>query len=89
MLVKDVMNDEVFLIQDTEQVAYARKIMLKHGVSRVIVTDRDGNPIGIVTEKDLTRQLKGNGPACGTRAPTYLSDEEENFDIIIKSFKIQ
>ena len=27
--------------------------------------------------------------ACGTRAPTYLSDEEENFDIIIKSFKIQ
>jgi hypothetical protein len=27
--------------------------------------------------------------ACGTRAPTYLSDEEENFDIIINSFKVQ
>lgn len=27
--------------------------------------------------------------ACGTRAPTYLSDEEENFDMIIKSFKVQ
>jgi len=27
--------------------------------------------------------------ACGTRAPTYLSDEEENFDIILDSFKVQ
>ena len=27
--------------------------------------------------------------ACGTRAPTYLSDEEENFDIIINTFKVQ
>ncbi|MGB9978866.1 PsbP-related protein [Methanobacterium sp.] len=27
--------------------------------------------------------------ACGTRAPTYLSDEEENFDIILNSFKVQ
>lgn len=26
--------------------------------------------------------------ACGTRAPTYLSDEEENFDIILNSFKV-
>ena len=27
--------------------------------------------------------------ACGTRAPTYLSDEENNFDMIINSFKVQ
>ena len=27
--------------------------------------------------------------ACGTRAPTYLSDEEGNFDMIINSFKVQ
>lgn len=27
--------------------------------------------------------------ACGTRSPTYLSDEEKNFDMIIESFKVQ
>lgn len=27
--------------------------------------------------------------ACGTRSPTYLSDEEENFNIIINSFKVR
>ena len=27
--------------------------------------------------------------ACGTRAPTYLTDEENNFNLIIDSFKIQ
>lgn len=73
MLVKDVMNDEVFLIQDTEQVARARNIMLKHGVSRVIVTDKEENLLGIVTEKDLTRQLRGNGPAWKRRPIDTIS----------------
>jgi len=73
MLVKDVMNDEVFLIQDTEQVAHARKIMLKHGVNRVIVADRDNNPIGMVTEKDLTRKLRANGPAWKRRPIDTIS----------------
>ena len=27
--------------------------------------------------------------AYGTRAPTYLGDEEQNFDIILNSFKVQ
>jgi CBS domain-containing protein len=73
MKIKDVMNDEVFLIQDTEQVAHARNIMLKHGVSRVIVVDKDENPIGIVTEKDLTRQLRANGPAWKKRPIDAIS----------------
>ena len=73
MKVKDVMNDEVFLIQDTEQVAHARNIMLKHGVSRVIVVNRDNNPVGIVTEKDLTRKLRANGPAWKKRPIDTIS----------------
>jgi len=62
MKVKDVMNDEVILIQENEQVNHARNLMLKHGLSRVIVVDREDNPIGIVTEKDLTRKLREGGP---------------------------
>ncbi|MBI5679688.1 MAG: hypothetical protein HZC47_02180 [Methanobacterium sp.] len=26
--------------------------------------------------------------ACGTRAPTYLSDEDKNFNMVIESFKV-
>jgi CBS domain-containing protein len=36
-------------------------------MSRVIVVDLDENPIGIVTEKDLVRKLRGNGPAWKRR----------------------
>lgn len=62
MKVNDVMNDEVILIQENEHVNHARNLMLKHGLSRVIVIDRDGNPVGIVTEKDLARKLRESGP---------------------------
>lgn len=50
------------------------------------------------TDKDIEEQyrvvlLEKKGfiymIACGTRSPTYLSDEEENFDIIINSFKVR
>lgn len=67
MKVEEVMNDEVILIQENEQVNHARNLMLKHGLSRVIVVDRDENPIGIVTERDLSRKLRGNGPAWKRR----------------------
>lgn len=67
MNVEEVMNDEVILIGENEQVNHARNLMLKHGLSRVIVVDRDDNPIGIVTERDLTRKLRGNGPAWKRR----------------------
>ena len=67
MKVNEVMNDEVILIYENEQVNHARNLMLKHGLSRVIVADRDDNPIGIITKKDLTRKLRGNGPAWKRR----------------------
>lgn len=67
MKVKDVMNDEVILIHENEQVNHARNLMLKHGLSRIIVVDREENPVGMVTEKDLIRKLRGNGPAWKSR----------------------
>ena len=62
MKVEDVMNDEVIVMQENEQVSHARNIMLKHGLSRVVVVDSDGKPVGIVTEKDLSKKMRGNGP---------------------------
>lgn len=67
MKIKDAMSEEVVVIQDTEQIAYARNLMLKHGFSRIIVVNDEGDPVGIVTERDITHRLKGNGAAWRKR----------------------
>lgn len=73
MNVKDIMSDEVVVIQDTDQVAYARNLMLKHGFSRIVVIDSKGVPVGIVTEKDIARKLRGNGAAWRKRPLDKIS----------------
>ncbi len=62
MKVEDVMNDEVIVMQENEQVSHARNLMIKNGLSRVVVVDSEGKPVGIVTEKDLSHKMRGNGP---------------------------
>lgn len=67
MKIKDIMSEDVVVIRDTEQIAYARNLMLKNGLSRIIVVNPDGDPIGIVTERDITNKLSGKGPAWRRR----------------------
>jgi CBS domain-containing protein len=67
MKIKDIMSEEVIVIQDTEQVAYARNLMLKKGVSRIVIVNHEGNPIGMVTERDITHKLSGKGPSWRKR----------------------
>jgi len=71
--IKEVMNPEVFVVQENEQVGHARNLMLSHGISRVVVVDGVGKPVGMVTEKDLTRKLKGNGPKWKSRPIDKIS----------------
>jgi len=73
MEIKEVMNPEVFVVQENEQVGHARNLMLSHGISRVVVVNGDGKPVGMVTEKDLTRKLKGNGPKWKSRPIDKIS----------------
>jgi len=73
MKVNEVMNSEVIVIGQNEHVSHARNLMLKHGLSRVVVVDKDENPVGIVTEKDLTHKLRGNGPAWKKRPIDKIS----------------
>lgn len=62
MKVEDIMKDEVIVMKENEQVGHARNLMLKHNLSRIVIVDIEGRPIGIVTEKDLSRKMRGNGP---------------------------
>ncbi len=73
MEIKEVMNPEVFVVQENEQVGHARNLMLSHGISKLVVVDGQGKPVGMVTEKDLTRKLKGNGPKWKSRPIDKIS----------------
>ena len=73
MEIKEVMNPEVFVVQENEQVGHARNLMLSHGISKLVVVDGQGKPVGMVTEKDLTRKLRGNGPKWKSRPIDKIS----------------
>jgi len=73
MKIEDVMNEEVILAEENEQVSHARNLMLKHGYSRILVVDPEGKPVGIITEKDLTRKMRSNGPKWKRRTIDKIS----------------
>jgi len=53
MLVKDVMSSPVATIDEDETVEKAAQLMDKHNVGCIIVTSKQGKPLGIITERDL------------------------------------
>ncbi|MDW7731830.1 MAG: CBS domain-containing protein [Methanolobus sp.] len=56
MNVEDIMSSPVYTIEPEENVAHARRLMLKHKISTLVVI-RDGKMAGIVTKTDLSRRL--------------------------------
>lgn len=63
MLVKDVMSSPVITVNEKEPVTKVAKLMGKHDLGCIIVTGKDGKPLGIITERDLvTRVLAKNRP---------------------------
>lgn len=61
MLVKDVMSSPVITVSETETVDKVAQFMEMQRLGCIIVTDEDGRPLGIITERDLvTRVLAKN-----------------------------
>jgi CBS domain-containing protein len=61
MLVKDVMSSPVITVDENETVDKVAQFMEMHRLGCIIVTDEDGRPLGIITERDLvTRVLARN-----------------------------
>ena len=73
MDIRSIMSEDPVVMEDTQQVAYARNLMLRNRISRVVVVDPDGKPVGIVTETDITRKLKVRGPAWRRRPIDKIS----------------
>jgi len=62
----DVMTTPVFVVSPTDTIGYARNLMIKHHISRVLVMDA-GNLAGILTKKDLGYRLRQESAAWRRR----------------------
>ncbi|UCH31161.1 MAG: CBS domain-containing protein [Candidatus Bathyarchaeota archaeon] len=61
MLVKDVMSSPVITVDENEPVDRVAQLMETQKLGCIIVTEKTGRPIGIITERDLvTRVLAKN-----------------------------
>ena len=74
MIVKDVMTSPVVTIEETAAANKVAELMLDNKVGCVIVVDKMGNAIGIVTERDLVgRVLAKNLAPSSTKAKDFMT----------------
>jgi CBS domain-containing protein len=66
MFARDMMTTPVFFVSPNETIAYARNLMVKHKISRLLVMD-DGKLTGILTKKDIAYRLRQGEPAWKRR----------------------
>jgi len=55
--VTKVMTRDPITIYRYESIGKARSLMRRHNIGRLIVLDRDGKPVGMVTEDDILRKI--------------------------------
>ena len=55
--VSDFMSGKVVSVNKDMRIANAVEIMYKHKIGRLIITDDNNNPIGIVTRTDLIESM--------------------------------
>jgi len=56
---RDYMVTEVITVYPNDTISHARNLMLERGVKRLLVVDRDGKLVGILTLRDIVRILSG------------------------------
>jgi CBS domain-containing protein len=56
-VVRDIMTKEIVTIDADRSALEAAKLMTEKGISSVFIVNRDGNPIGIVSERDFIKKI--------------------------------
>jgi len=57
MLVRDVMSSPVITVDEEAPANRVAELMEKHGLGCIIVVNKEGKPIGIITERDLVARV--------------------------------
>ena len=69
MIVSQILKSKptagVFILMPDASVAEAAKIMSKKRIGAIVISDDDGaTPAGILSERDIVRELGKHGPSC-------------------------
>jgi CBS domain-containing protein len=74
LLVKDVMSSPAVTVQESVTANKIADLMSKHDYGCIIVSSKDGKPIGIITEKDLVvRVLAKNAKPDTVKAKDVMT----------------
>lgn len=57
VLVKDIMSTPVTTALEEDNVEKVAKLMNAKSIGSVVITDRKGSPVGIITERDIVRRV--------------------------------
>lgn len=60
-LAKDIMVKEVITVQEDTKIRDVARLMLEHGISGLPVVDIQRRVVGMVTERDLTTEIRNEG----------------------------
>jgi len=75
--VKDYMSKTVATCRKSDSLKYTLKMINRNGISRLVVTDNDGNPVGIITRNTFLRHTndfkKISSKSLDYRLPTNLA----------------
>lgn len=55
--VKAAMNKDIISLDKDLSVKSAIKLMVRRNVGSIVITDESGNPVGIVTERDILKSI--------------------------------
>ncbi|RLI11009.1 inosine-5-monophosphate dehydrogenase [Candidatus Bathyarchaeota archaeon] len=61
LLVRDVMVSPVITVREDDTIDKVAEIMDKHGVGSVIVASSNGEPVGVITARDIVRKVVARG----------------------------
>ncbi|SLN38745.1 Hypoxic response protein 1 [Falsiruegeria litorea R37] len=80
MLVRAILNSKsgsgVVTVKTSTSVADAAKILSEKRIGTVVVSDDGETPAGILSERDIVRELAKSGSGCLTQAvSTYMTSE--------------
>ncbi len=77
MRVSEYMSSPVVTAKMTDNLAYIRNLMLKHGISRVVIVDEPLKPISIITKGDMVRIMISKEWRDKPLESIYVSDVKE------------
>jgi predicted transcriptional regulator len=68
--VQDLMTPALFTLHPSEPVSRAVRLMVREGIRRVVIMERSGEMVGIITASDVLRQLAyGDGIDSASAMP--------------------